>query len=157
MATLNYHSNQSFWAIAIKKHTKFLEAYTKNISAKSHSFWEDDLLRYFFLIYFSFWLPWQPIKMSSGHKNIICLIEDHSRNISVKVLSKYLQWLNNNTILYFPIISLWQLWVTIAAKVWPIFIKKKKKKKLKLWLVSGWMLQMKFGLDWPSRLRGDVV
>ena len=28
-------------------------------------------------------------------RRIICLVQDHSRNISVKVLSKYLQWLNN--------------------------------------------------------------
>ena len=34
------------------------------------------------------------MKMSSGHE-IISLIQDYSRNISVKGLSKYVQWLGS--------------------------------------------------------------
>ena len=41
---------------------------------------------------------------------ILCRIEIHSRNISVKVLSKYLQWLGSKChFSIFPIISLWKL------------------------------------------------
>ena len=46
MASLSYHNNQIFLAIVINN-TKFVEANTKNISAKSQSdipngFWGDD-------------------------------------------------------------------------------------------------------------------
>ena len=94
MATLSFHSNQSFWAKAIEN-LKFVEAKTKIISAKSQSyipcgFWGND----FFFYFWHFGCHGNKSKWALGRK-IICLKEDHSRDISVKVLSKYLQWLNN--------------------------------------------------------------
>ena len=56
------------------------------------------------------------------------LIEDFSRNISIKVLLKYLQWLGNKyhfTIL--PIISVWKLQAYIATELQLIFIKENTK------------------------------
>ena len=69
-----------------------------NISAKfqlhpPYNFWGDDFWFFFFANLY-FWLPWQPIKFR-GLTKFICLVEDYSRNISVKLLSKYLQWDSN--------------------------------------------------------------
>ena len=51
-------------------------------------------------------------------KKFIWLIEDHSGNISVKLLSKYLQWDSSKCqFSFFPIISQWQLYVAIATRV----------------------------------------
>ena len=48
----------------------------------------------------------------------IWLVEDHSSNISVKLLSKYLQWDSSNCqFSFFPIVSQWQLYVAIATRV----------------------------------------
>ena len=46
MATISYHTSQTFWATAMKN-IKFEEANTKNIPAKSrpyipYDFWQDD-------------------------------------------------------------------------------------------------------------------
>ena len=50
-----------------------------------------------------FLLPWQPIKFS-GLDTIINLVEDYSMNISIKLLSKYLQRDRNKGILsIFPL------------------------------------------------------
>ena len=71
----------------------FVEANTRNIFAKSQSIW---FLRRWILkiFFFNFGCHGNQSKWALG-KKIICLIEDHSRNISVKVLSRYLQWLDN--------------------------------------------------------------
>ena len=45
-----------------------------------------------FLFFFPFWFPLQPINMSSEPK-YTRLTENFARNISTKVLLKYLQWL----------------------------------------------------------------
>ena len=99
--TLSCHSSESTWATAIKN-LIFVEANVMNVSAKlqlhpPYGFWGDDFLIFFFAN-LSFRLPWQPIKFSVWTK-FICLVEDYSRNISVKLLSKYLQWDSNNGLL----------------------------------------------------------
>ena len=97
-----------------------------NISAKFQLhpaygfFWGDDFLVcvfFFFFFFFSFFFFffsffWQ-IYYFGCHGNqsnsevwtkFICLVEDYSRNISVKLLSKYLQWDSNKGLLsHFPL------------------------------------------------------
>ena len=55
-------------------------------------------------IYFAFWFPMKPINMSSEPKKKIQLIEDFSRNISIKFN-------------FIPIISLQKLQAAIATKL----------------------------------------
>ena len=67
MATLSYHTNQSFWATA-KKNTKFVEANTKNISVKSqpyvpYGFW-GNILPFFCIL-----VAMATIKIRTGQQN----------------------------------------------------------------------------------------
>ena len=90
MENLSCHSNESTQATAMKNNN------LTNISAKfqlhSHYvFWGDDFV-----------LEIWPFCCHGNQSNIevwtkiICLAEDYSRNISVKLLSKYLQWDSHN-------------------------------------------------------------
>ena len=56
-----------------------------------------------------------------GYNKKVCFVEDRSRNISVKLLSKYLQW-GSSKCQFFPIISQWQLAIATSSK-YPIGIK----------------------------------
>ena len=82
METLSCHSNQSAWATVIKNNS-FVEANVMNMYAKfqlhsPYDFWGED-----FFENLPFMLTWQPIKFSDLDK-FIWIVEDYSRNISVK-------------------------------------------------------------------------
>ena len=67
------------------KNTIFVETNVMNISAEFQlhpPLMASEEMIFEFFRKFSFWLPWT---------KFICLVEDYSRNISVKLLSKYLQ------------------------------------------------------------------
>ena len=100
METLSCHSNESTWATATK--TIFVEANVMNISAKfqlhaAYGFWGEMILSYFSQIYPFGWHGNQ--SNSAAWTKFICLVEDYSRNISEKLLSKYLQWDRNKGLL----------------------------------------------------------
>ena len=93
---ISYHSNQSTYAMAIKN-ISFVEANMMNNSEMfqlypQYSFWGTD----FWIVFCKFSLL---VAMTTnqidrfGQK--VCLVEDHSTNISEKLLSKYLQWDSN--------------------------------------------------------------
>ena len=91
METLSCHSNESTWAKAIK--TQCYEHFCK-ISASS-PLW---LLRGWVFNNFSQIKPFcchGTQSNSAVWTKFICFIEDYSMNISVKLLSKYLQWGSN--------------------------------------------------------------
>ena len=98
METLNYHSNQSAWTTVINFFFFFfffffVEANVRNNSVKCLALFPTQLLR-IFLIFVSQILPFGCHGNQSNSEVItkkIYLVEDHSRNISVKVLSN-LQW-----------------------------------------------------------------
>ena len=72
----------------------------------------------FFFCKFSISVAMETNQKSEIWTKFIWLVEDHSRNISVKLLSKYLQWDSNKCqFSFFPIISQWQLYVAIATRV----------------------------------------
>ena len=80
MKLLSFHSNQSTSGMAI------VEANALNISVKFqryplYNLWGIDF--WLFSANFACKLPWQPIKFRVWTK-MICLVEDYSRNISVK-------------------------------------------------------------------------
>ena len=87
---LSYSSNKSTWASAIEN-TIYVEGnIMKNIYEKFQlhplqSFWEEDFLIFF--VNLAFLLPWQPIK-SAVLTKFIWVVEDYSRNISVKKRKK---------------------------------------------------------------------
>ena len=96
MATLSCHTNQSFWAIAMRLIQRiFLQNFSPMFYMVSKEMMFKDTIPLF-----AFWLPWQQSKSGLGSK-IFCLVEDHSRNISIKVLSKYLRWRTINAIFVF--------------------------------------------------------
>ena len=71
----------------MSKSNKNKEANVMNISAKFQLHHpklasEEKIFEYFFAN-LAFWLPWQPIKFS-GLDKFICLVEDYSRNITLK-------------------------------------------------------------------------
>ena len=67
-----------------------MNMYAKFQLRPPYGFWEEDFLNvFFFSENLAFQLPWSPIKISDLDK--IHMVEDYSRNISVKLLSKYLQ------------------------------------------------------------------
>ena len=105
METLSCHSYETTWATAVKNNF-FVEANVMNISEKfqlhlPYVFWVDAF--WIFFMNLSFQLPWQPINLAVWTK-FICLVEDYSRNISVKLLSKYLQCDSNRGLLsLFPL------------------------------------------------------
>ena len=72
-----------------------------NISAKfqlypPHGFWVDDF--WIFFLKFSILVANQ--NNSEVWTKIICLLEDYSMNISIKLLSKYMQWESNKFSLF---------------------------------------------------------
>ena len=93
------HGNESTWAKAIQNKI-FIEANVMNISAVSGSslLW---LLRRFLSFFLFFFFLIYPFSCHGNQTNsaawikFICFIEDYSRNISIKLLSKYLQWDSN--------------------------------------------------------------
>ena len=119
-----------------------------NISLESLSLIEDMvsgelILRKFFLF-----------SMAISKNKTLLLIKDYSRNITIYmyVLSKYPQLLASK---YFLIISIWSCnWHSNQTKNVDFY---KRKKKYKLQSSSPRMLQMKFGLNLPCGVRGDVV
>ena len=60
---------ERFIAMTTKPHTKSVKAYMKKFSTKSQPY-RTYFRRHFFksISFFAFWFPWQPMKMSSGHK-----------------------------------------------------------------------------------------
>ena len=83
---------QTQFAAGVIKNILFVEA-VKNISAKfqlypPYGLWGDDF--WIFFLKFSLLVAMATNKMQVMTK-MICLIEDYSRNISVKYLSEYLQ------------------------------------------------------------------
>ena len=87
METLSCHTMKAR-ATAIKN-IMFVEAYVMNISTKFQLASEEKIFEYFFTN-LAFPLPWQPIKFS-GWTKFVWMVGDYSRNISVKLLSEYLQ------------------------------------------------------------------
>ena len=106
METLSCHSNISVWATAIKN-KPFVEANVMNISAKFQLHSPLWLLRRLFFNIFSQIYPFGCHGNQSNSAvwtKVIYLIEDYSRNISVKLLSKYLQWdCNKSQFSLFPL------------------------------------------------------
>ena len=81
-----------------KKH-HFVEANVMNISAKfqlhpPYDFWGDDFWIFFREFILSDAMATNQIQWFGQNS---CLVEDYSRNISVKLLSKYLQWDGNKS------------------------------------------------------------
>ena len=77
-------------------------------------------------------LPWQPIKFSDlGKIHMNRIVEDYSRNISVKLLSKYLQWDSSKCQFSFFLHckSMANINCHSNQSSYPIGTKKKKKKK----------------------------
>ena len=116
MEILCCHSNESSWAMALKNASSEKECYKHlcKVSALS-PLW---LLRRWFLnIVSQFSLSCHGNQSNSEiWTKQICLVEDYSRNISVKLLSKYLHWDSNKyQFPFFPIISQWE--VTIVTTV----------------------------------------
>ena len=94
---LSCHCNESTQAMAIKN-TIFVEANVTNISAVSASYPLWLLRRWFFNIFLA------NLSNSDDWTKFLCLVKDYSRNISVKLLSKYLQWDSNKGLLsFFPL------------------------------------------------------
>ena len=98
METLSCHINKSTWATAIKN-INFVEANVMNIFAKfqlhaPYGFW-----------FFNIFSQIYPFGCHGNQSNsavwtkFVCLVEDYPRNISEKLLSKYLQWDRNKGLL----------------------------------------------------------
>ena len=89
METLSCHSNQSVWATAVKNNT-FVQASVRNTYAKFQLYPPKQLLRSWFLNIFS---KIYPLCCHDNQSNsaiwtkFIWIIEDYSRNISVKKIS----------------------------------------------------------------------
>ena len=112
METLSCHSNQSAWATAIKKN--IVEAIVRNNFAKfelypPNSFWGADF--WIFFLKFCDLVAMGTNQIKRLQKENVYFVEDHSRNISVNFLIKYLQWVSSKCqFSLFPIISQWQLY-----------------------------------------------
>ena len=79
----------------------------------------------------------------------MCLVEYHSRNISVKAWSKYLKWNSRQCqFSFFPIISQWQLKVAIANRV---LIRLGQKQYYSFPLPIDAILYVKYGKNWLQR------
>ena len=93
MENLSCHSNHSAWATAIKNNI-FVEAIVRNNSAKFQLYPPNSFWGVYFLIYFrkfTLFVDMVTNQILRFWTKFVWIVEDYSRNISVK-MSKYLQW-----------------------------------------------------------------
>ena len=125
--TVSCHSNESTWATAIKNIT-FVEANVMNIYAMCqlhlpHGFWGDDFWRKKTCMFSHFDCHGNQSNSVVWTK-FIYLVKDYSRNISVKLLSKYMQWDRNKGLFSLIYRSMKTLGCHSVESTWAMAIKK---------------------------------
>ena len=126
METSSCHSNESTWATAIKN-IIFVEANVMNISAKFQfhpTYGSEEMIFEYFFCKFILSVAMETNQIQRFGQNS-CLAEDYSRNISVKLLSKYLQWDSNKGLLSLFPLQVNENYVVIATKAQATAIKNK--------------------------------